>query len=255
MEHDMNTSPEPYSQAFYEKKAVSNNAFGFEKRENPCIRVANLIEGSVADVNISDETAFEDFDDDGNLISCKGLEHFVKCLYGKDVPVYIFDNHNHAFYFWAVNFSGRPSSLLHIDRHKDSRQPESFMNRDVIKDRSAVFTYTNTVLNVGNFVPAAVSAGIVDDVINVDSEESVTKWNDFFGKDTRTEKDDAPEKDVILDIDLDFFAPEMDYIDNEKKLKLIKKLLPFSKLVTIATSPFFIDQTKAIFWLKKVLTG
>jgi hypothetical protein len=51
---------------------------------------------------------------------------------------------------------------------------------------------------------------------------------------------------MILNIDLDIFSPEMDFIDDTKKMKLIKKLLHRAPLITIATSPFFIDQEIAL---------
>lgn len=51
-----------------------------------------------------------------------------------------------------------------------------------------------------------------------------------------------PHKNSVLNLDLDFFAPEMDFIDDEKKLKCIRNLLPKVRCVTIATSPYFIDQ-------------
>jgi hypothetical protein len=54
--------------------------------------------------------------------------------------------------------------------------------------------------------------------------------------------DYTPSGNSILNLDLDFFAPEMDFIDEEKKVRLIRNLLPKVKYVTIATSPYFIDQ-------------
>jgi hypothetical protein len=56
----------------------------------------------------------------------------------------------------------------------------------------------------------------------------------------------------ILNLDLDFFAPEMDFIDEEKKISLIRYLIPQVKCITIATSPFFIDQGLAIEKLRKI---
>jgi hypothetical protein len=58
--------------------------------------------------------------------------------------------------------------------------------------------------------------------------------------------DYIPSQNSILNLDLDFFAPEMDFIDEEKKIRLIRNLLPKVKCVTIATSPYFIDQCIAL---------
>jgi len=45
---------------------------------------------------------------------------------------------------------------------------------------------------------------------------------------------------------LDFFAPELTSISLAKKLELISSLTPHAQLITMATSPLFIDQEFAI---------
>ncbi len=50
-----------------------------------------------------------------------------------------------------------------------------------------------------------------------------------------------PHKNSILNLDLDIFAPELDFIPEQNKITLIKNLIPQVRYVTIATSPFFID--------------
>jgi hypothetical protein len=49
-----------------------------------------------------------------------------------------------------------------------------------------------------------------------------------------------------MNLDLDFFSDEMEYIDFEKKKKIILQIAKKSKLITISTSPYFISQNKAI---------
>jgi hypothetical protein len=63
----------------------------------------------------------------------------------------------------------------------------------------------------------------------------------------------VPQKNSILNLDLDIFAPELDHIPENKKIRIIRNLLNQVKYVTIATSPFFIDQWKAIEMLQKIL--
>ena len=46
---------------------------------------------------------------------------------------------------------------------------------------------------------------------------------------------------MVLDLDLDFFSKDMDYIPFQKKKKIVKELIQKSKLITIATSPYFIE--------------
>jgi hypothetical protein len=54
------------------------------------------------------------------------------------------------------------------------------------------------------------------------------------------------ENTLILNIDLDFFAPELDYIDYQYKVSYIQEKACHAQFITIATSPFFIEQKRAI---------
>lgn len=229
---------------FFIHKPVSNNAFSYNKRINPDLYVAPLIEDDISKLLVGSKVVFEDFDDQGNLKSCDGLENFLRFeINGNNqkTPVYIFDNHNHAFYFWNLEATlGRIKNgvtLLHIDQHKDSRQPASYPNAT---DLQTIFTYTNTELNVGNFIDPALHAGLIASVINITSQAEMDQLNTSLGE------------RFLLDIDMDFFAPELDYINNNQKIDLIKKLIPRASLITIATSPFFIDQNLAIKYLRKI---
>ena len=51
---------------------------------------------------------------------------------------------------------------------------------------------------------------------------------------------------IILNIDLDFFEPELDFIDYDLKEKVILDAFEKSDFVTVCTSPFFIEQNLAI---------
>lgn len=247
-----------YKTSFFLTENIGNNALSFEARSKlhvPKLYVPSLIDGGLSDVQIGDEVVFEDFEDD-KLKSCVGLKNFVKI--GKS---YVFDNHNHAFYFWhseATNGNLRNGSILvHIDGHRDNRIPPKMpdtakvWSADLSKEEKLkyVFEYTNFVLNVGNFIPAAVKTGLIGEVINVLSEKEI----DEFDYAALQKKLEGGERDLVLDVDLDFFASELDYIPSSKKLALIKALLPLAKTVTFASSPFFIEQEKAIFWLSECL--
>jgi hypothetical protein len=51
---------------------------------------------------------------------------------------------------------------------------------------------------------------------------------------------------LILDIDLDFRAPEMSIEKYPETIKKAKNLISKSRVVTIATSPYFLNQRFAI---------
>ena len=49
-----------------------------------------------------------------------------------------------------------------------------------------------------------------------------------------------------MNLDLDFFAKELDYIPFEDKKRVILHFASQAHLITVATSPFFIDQQRAL---------
>jgi hypothetical protein len=185
-------------------------------------------------VRPGDRVVFEDFDEHGALQSCTGLSHLVKTEWN-GVPTVVMDNHNHAFYFWnEARLEGRlapEATLVHVDQHRDTRVPAEPYAGATLTD---AFRYTNFHLNVGNYIVPAQQSGLVGDIQMVTSEEALGNRAAFL---TRNK---------ILNIDLDFFAPEMSYIDFDLAARFIAAHLPTASLVTIATSPFFIEQAEAI---------
>lgn len=230
-----------YNQGFYITGNRGNNAFSFEKRgEGAKLFVSAVIDGGLDDLEVGSEIAFEDFDEHGVKQSCKGLKNFVRTeLWG--VPAVIFDNHNHAFYFWwEATKNGllqRGATLVHVDQHKDMRGAAKPYGGAALKD---VFDYTNQVLNVGNYIKPAIECGLVGEVHLVTSESELSS-REFVGRGNK-----------ILNLDLDFFAPEMDYVDFGKAKRFIQEQAKSANLITIATSPFFVDQEAAIGVLKSL---
>ncbi len=222
---------------FYIEKPIGNNIFSYEERENKKIYVPKLIEGNLDDVKIGDKIVFNEIDEEKE-IKAKGLKNMVK--YNIDQKdVYIFDNHNHALYFWIKSLKkdkfNKGCKLVHVDQHKDMREPDDYsVNMDSIED---VFTYTNEVLNVGNFIQPALKHNIFSEVVIIDSSYG-------FDLDIKGE--------YVLDIDLDIFSKDMDYIPHEIKICKIQNLIKKAKVITIASSPFFIDQEYAIKVLKEL---
>ncbi|MCC0633109.1 UPF0489 family protein [Clostridioides sp. ZZV15-6388] len=222
---------------FYIEKPVGNNVFSYEERENKSIYVPKLISGTLDDVKLGNKVVFNEIDENKE-IKAKGLENMVEYVLGNK-RIYVFDNHNHAFYFWIksmmVNEFTRGCKLVHVDQHKDTREPKNY-NVD-INNLEDVFRYTNEVLNVGSFIKPALKHSIFSELIIIDSS---------YGFDLDIE----PE--FVLDIDLDIFSEDMDYIPFDFKLEKIKNLIKKAKVVTIATSPYFINQEYAIKVLKEL---
>ena len=127
----------------------------------------------------------------------------------------IVDNHNHVFYFWyeaRINKQiNNGVTLVHIDQHKDIRKPKRRLVKTISDDSKKVFEYTNTVLNVGNYIPPAIEEGLISEVISITSENEITNQNSQF----------TNSKSTIVNVDLDFWAPEMDYIDHQLKIDFL----------------------------------
>lgn len=233
-----------YYRGFFIEEEVGNNVFSYSIREDKKIYVPKIREGSYLDVEVGREIAFSEVEE-GEEISKVGLKSFI-LYYHCEKPVYIFDNHNHAFFFWCLerklgNLSDG-SQLIHIDQHKDTRIPDNY--EVDIDDLKSAFDYTNHTLNVGNFIKPAMERGMFEELKIIDSEyslEEIKKQRDIF------------DKPYSLDVDLDFFSEDMSYIDEGKKIDLVRESISKAQVITFATSPFFIDQSSAIEKLRKCL--
>lgn len=212
-----------------------NNSFSYEQRSHRSLVVPPLHTGCLADVRCGKDIVFAEVED-GRDVLYTGLEALIYTEWeGK--PVVIFDNHNHAFFFWMAAYQAgvipAGGRLCHIDQHTDMREPDADPPslEAMSADLRLAFNYTNFDLNVGNFIRPALHTGLFHHV------DILQNSQDFV--------QDAPPADV-LDLDLDIFAPELDYIDYSLKSQCVLTAARHARLITIATSPFFLDQAKAV---------
>jgi hypothetical protein len=236
-----------YSQKYTLSERLGNNAFAWQEREvlyghSPTLAIPSLIEWTLDDVIVWDDVVFEEMEN-GLLRSCKGLRNFVQ-LSGETV---IFDNHNHALYFWcdAVRrWIIEPGfEIIHIDEHSDLWHNEKDLDlKKALQDEEYAWQFTNLSCNVGNYIVPALESGLVGSMIRIENEYQIDKYIDY-----------SPSENSVLNLDLDIFAPELDHIPEEKKIQIIKNLLGKVKYVTIATSPYFIEQWRALNYLHQIL--
>lgn len=229
-----------YSKSFYIENPVWNNALSFKKRNIKKLYVPSLIENAnFSDIELWSEVVFSDFDFDWNLIEAKWLKNFYELELAWK-KIYLFDNHNHALYFWYLakekNIIWGNNLLFHVDEHADMREPSNFLDKN--SSLQEVFNYTNFTINVGNYLVPALKNWIIWEVVQIRNESNL---EDYFSYDFENEK-----RNIILNLDLDFFEPELDYIDYELKKKVILDIAKKAKVITIATSPFFINQELAL---------
>lgn len=240
-----------YDLPFLIHEPVSNNAFSFERRKavhhgQPKLYVPSLKRGRLSDLKQGTEIVFEDFDGD-ELKSCTGLDFFLRTEHSLNgSSLFVFDNHNHAFAFWALarieGILRKETVIVHVDQHKDTRRSANLFPAEDLVSQKAVEHYVNTQLNVGNFLPPALECGLAQTLFHIGDDYAI----DHFDSEA------IREKNVILDLDLDFFAPEMEYIDNKTKIEFIQSIAARADLITVATSPFFIEQRLALMFLTEL---
>jgi hypothetical protein len=229
---------------FFLEQPEGNNAFSYHERQLKRLYVPPLIEGGPDDLAIGRECVFCEVDE--GVEHCQpGLKNFVHfCREGRHF--FVFDNHNHAFFFWMAALKAglitEGGPLLHVDQHSDMRDAPAPFPQPVSEDSflQNAFAYTNRVLNVGNFIRPALERGLFSEVFIVNSSASF-------------EREYGPI--AVLDLDLDIFSPEMDYLDFDTRLTRIRQYIQQASFITIATSPFFIDQSRALEILELVLSS
>lgn len=252
-----------YEKSFFLENDKGNNAFSYEIRKNKSLYVPSIIQGSFDDIELWEEIVFEDIDFDDRLQSCKGLKNFYYIPW-KDKEIVLFDNHNHAYYFWweailqnkvetpsqmrgkwAVASSGSilPYTLIHIDEHSDMRDPWIYL--DTEPSLEDVLSYTNETVNVWNYIIPAIYDGLIKkEVIQIRDSSALESYFDL----------DLDWENIILNLDLDFFEPALDFIDYELKKKVVLDAAKKADIITVATSPFFIDQQRAIEVFKDIFS-
>ncbi len=235
-----------YKKSFYITKNHGNNALSFEEKRIKKLFVPSLIEiKNLDEIQLGNEIVFSDFDFENTLIEAKWLKNFYHFEW-QNKDVYLFDNHNHALYFWYLARSWwkiwNNNLLIHIDEHSDMRDPEIYLSNDEAKDLQKVFDYVNFTLNVGNYIVPAQKEGIVWEIFQVRNEANLQNYLEKYS----WEWIKQIQSGVICNIDLDFFEPGLDFIDYNLKMEVIKDAMNKADVITFATSPFFIDQTLAL---------
>lgn len=228
-------------------KNIGNNSFSYEKRKSlwsDCtIHIPSIISWNLSDLKIWNQITFEEVDSKWNLSSHFGLQNFLH-ISRSDKNIFIMDNHNHALYFRFQSYFNReisvPINLIHIDQHTDMNDNENVFSLD--SDLDQISDFVNYDCNVWNFIKPAIQSWLISDIEQINTEYKI---NNFTIWDSQS--------DFILDIDIDFRHPDMKIEEYQKTIGKTRELISKAKLVTIATSPFFIDQSLAIKITKELL--
>jgi hypothetical protein len=180
-----------------------------------------------------------------------GLNNFLLVNNPKHPPIFIFDNHNHGPIFWyntIQNKNIKNIELIHIDQHSDCRENKNQIKLDPQKDETEkVFKFCNEKCNVWNFIPPFIECWLISNQTQI---RSITALQNL-----KIDKN----QNFIIDIDLDFC---LNWINknqiNKESIKLLKEkfneIWKFALCITIATSPYFLNQEIAINIIEKLLS-
>ncbi len=241
-----------YNDWFYLEEPVWNNVFSFEERKNKKLYIPKLIKiDNFNEIKLQkdkEKIAFEDFDFNDKLSTNYWLENFYEIDW-KGKKTYLFDNHNHAFYFW---YSARnkwiiwnDNTLIHIDEHADTRDNNKILDKNNSNDLDKVFKFTNEVLNVGDYIIPAKNEWLIWDIVQIRNTSNLEEY---------LKNKDKYKENIILNLDLDFFQTDLDFIDYDLKKKVILDAAEKASIITICTSPFFIEQELAIKVFKDIFS-
>ena len=230
----------------------------------------------------SSKITFEDFGFDDKLSTCFWLEHFYELPHpltpspwrrGDKRKMYLFDNHNHAYSFWYLARSQwvvQDNALLyHVDEHADYRDPWEYLMKPESEDLEKVFEYVNfSKINVGNYIIPAEKEGLISKTIQIRSSVDLEEYwkskeelqagypqgvslQESWDKNEHSVNNNCRDTpcgypSIILNLDLDFFQPDLDFIDYDEKKKVVLDIAAKADVITVATSPFFIDQKLAL---------
>jgi hypothetical protein len=239
---------EPYYNGFFLSPTDGNMLFAQSPqplRVAPLLSVKDFAEVKKNMALEEEKFAFAEKDENQKTLSFHGLKNFLCREKSPSQRIYLFDNHNHALFFRYQEYltSRKICKVIHIDQHSDLWENQFSLPDDLLAaDRSPeVFQFTQKYCNVGNFLPPALKSGLISEVIQIRSESVFFALRENFLKES-----------YILDIDLDFWAPEMS-IDLQKCLPQLKLIAENAVAVTIATSPYFLEQKKALQMVEEIL--
>ena len=234
---------------------IWNNFFSYQKRKEKwseckiCLPKAIYIDNKnnlTSELSQSKNICFEEIDENNITQKCHWLKNHI--IYkNNDQYIFIIDNHNHALYRWFLSYSNRimPKWLdvIHIDQHADLWIPSEQISQNIYnlkksEQENCVYNYTNNISNVWNFMIPWQQIWLIWKVHQVRSRYKLQNIYEEINANQKLSW-------YILDIDCDFWSDKIDL----ESIKITKNLMKKASIITIATSPFFIDFDKS----KKVL--
>ena len=213
-----------YRDALFIEKCIGNNSFSYIPDRILYIAPVRQYMGSHS-VEQGDKIVFCD-ECGGKLFNYTGL--FAQ-LFGKTggsgTPFYLCDNHNLVLEAWKIVKEYSPLlKVVHIDQHRDDAKFAG-SGGDYMRES-----------RICDYIDFAKSARWIDS-----EHYSFTESKEF-----QRGVPSVHNRHFILNLDLDIFAPEVTNVGTEEKIELIKEAVKHTELITISTSPGFIEPERAI---------
>ncbi|MCF6177452.1 MAG: hypothetical protein L3J71_16985 [Victivallaceae bacterium] len=192
-----------------------NSGFSLDERNLP---VPAICQGGADDIIDGDDIAFVD---SSSGIAERGLKNFIiGHTAHTGTPIFICDNHNYVLEAWQL-LREQQSTLVHIDQHRDDAPATQFET-----------LYHTRICDYIDF--AIRNKWIAEQVISIIEQHDLPQLQSM------------PDHNRICNIDLDIFAPECTILSLADKVKAIIAAADNCSLITLATSPGFIAQPRAI---------
>ena len=145
---------------------------------------------------------------------------------------------------------------MHIDQHTDLATPGNFpaWKHPEESHEGIVEEYTNTDLTIADFIVPALATGLISEAVMVTGEDMDASRSFVWEGEQLTKlpperKTNNEKLTTIVDIDLDYFSQGFDEL---KCFETVRYWMEKADIITIATSPLFIDQEKALTVLKSL---
>jgi len=180
--------------------------------------VPAIIKGGPENIEHGENLAFVDSSEG---IAERGLKNFIiGYTVNTGTPIFICDNHNYVLEAWQL-LQGQQPTLIHIDQHRD--------NAPALHDETL---YHTRICDYIDF--AIIHKWIAEKFISIIESADLKQLSDI------------PIQNKICNVDLDIFAPECTVLSLEDKVNVITAAADNCSLITMATSPGFIAQPRAI---------
>jgi hypothetical protein len=237
-----------YRHPYILRESVWNNALYSHDTHHNTLTIPAIQSGNISEITLWKNIVFIT-EENHQKLSHTWLDHFIRTKY-YTTPCIVFDNHNHALYFWYESLIqwrvNQWVELIHIDQHSDLWKNENSVPIGVYNKEEYlenIWKFTNFSCNVWNYIVPALEEWLISKITRIESEYDLDQYREY-----------TADANSILNLDLDFFAPDLDYINYEKKKTCILRFARQVKLITIATSPWFMDQEKAIEVLRDIFS-